>query len=188
MAASDVFASLLSINCNHCEEVSDENVVLIFDQIPGNILRNFLSLIYTGASSSLQTRTEQNALKELCLQLQLKSVVSQSPSTDSNRATINFGFKEVEPPSHYVTSTDKFMDTPVRDITADDDFAFKREPEDFEVDAEVDNSYFEEPVEVNISANTRSSKIEIQHNSESTIVIQKVGDNFIKKIELKSLK
>jgi hypothetical protein len=161
VSASDVFASLLSINCNHCEEIADENVVLIFDQIPGNILKNFLALIYTGASSSLQTRSEQNALKELCLQLKLKSVVSQTPTIDSGRIQTNFGFKEVDPPSYYVASTDKFMDAPVRGISAEDDFTFKREPEEFDVDPDVDNSYFEEPVEVNISSDVRTSKNEL---------------------------
>ena len=167
MSASDVFASLLSINCYHCEEVADENVVIIFDQIPGNILKNFLSLIYTGASSSLKTRVEQNALKELCLQLQLNSVVSQSPTTNFNGPLTNYGFKEVDPPSHCVASTDKFMNSPVRDISYDDEFAFKREPEDYDVDADVDHSFFEEPVEVNISANTRSSKNKMQPKSNS---------------------
>jgi hypothetical protein len=156
------------LNCYKCKKCVWDffyGTEEVFDQIPGNILKNFLALIYTGASSSLQTRSEQNALKELCLQLKLKSVVSQTPTIDSGRIQTNFGFKEVDPPSYYVASTDKFMDAPVRDISAEDDFTFKREPEEFDVDPDVGNSYFEEPVEVNISSDVRTSKNELQPNS-----------------------
>ena len=48
VSASEILATLLAINCDFCDKSSDENVLILFDQISGSVLQNFLSLIYTG--------------------------------------------------------------------------------------------------------------------------------------------
>ena len=49
IAASDVLDRVLAVNCEFCGDISDENVVVFFEGISGNVLKNFLSLIYTGS-------------------------------------------------------------------------------------------------------------------------------------------
>ena len=48
IAASDILDRVLAINCDFCGDSYDDNVVVFFEGIPGDILKNFLSLIYTG--------------------------------------------------------------------------------------------------------------------------------------------
>jgi hypothetical protein len=37
-----------------CGEVSDENVVVFFEGVSGDVLKNFLSLIYTGPGADVK--------------------------------------------------------------------------------------------------------------------------------------
>ena len=48
ISASQVLAQVLSTTCDFCEEITDENVVVFFEGIFGDLLQHFLALIYTG--------------------------------------------------------------------------------------------------------------------------------------------
>jgi hypothetical protein len=52
ISASEVMAQVLSTTCDFCEEITDENVVVFLEGIPGDILHSFLSLVYTGKQYS----------------------------------------------------------------------------------------------------------------------------------------
>ena len=144
----------------------DEKVVLLMDQISGNILQSFLALIYTGKSSSLRTSKEQAELKNLCLQLKLKSADSICPSSPlTSDDSVLPGFKEVELPESYATTTSSFLLPPVQKshVPPDD---FKVEPHDL-ADAE-NGDYFDEFVEVDTEdsgVKTRSGDSPIYFNT-----------------------
>ena len=88
-SASDFLSSLLS-------DVNDISVVL-FDQVSGNILKNFLSLIYTGESQSLKTKQELRELKDLCERLKIKLGDSINTTVSDSNSNKKFGFREVDP-------------------------------------------------------------------------------------------
>jgi len=48
-SASDVLASLLTVDCDACNSGNaEENVVVIFDQTSSRLLKQFLNIVYTG--------------------------------------------------------------------------------------------------------------------------------------------
>jgi hypothetical protein len=110
VSASRLFGTLLSINCDHCNDITDEKVVLIFAGITGKILKNFLSLIYTGTSDNMDTVDEQLQLQHLCRQFKLKSVVPTSPATAARSL---MGYKDVEPPECY-SNLSSFLHSPAQ--------------------------------------------------------------------------
>ncbi len=110
ISASRMFGTLLSVNCNHCNDITDEKVVLIFAGITGKILKNFLSLIYTGTSDNIDTIDEQLQLQYLCRQFKLQSVV---PASQGTSARSLLGYKDVEPPECY-TNLSSFMHSPAQ--------------------------------------------------------------------------
>jgi hypothetical protein len=73
-----------------------EHDLIILDQVSGNILKHFLSLIYTGESQGLKSNQEIQELKDLCKTLKLKH--ADSLTTVPYRTSIpnlTPGFKEV---------------------------------------------------------------------------------------------
>ena len=110
VSASRLFGTLLSVNCNHCDDITDEKVVIIFAGISGKILKNFLSLIYTGTSDNMDAMDDQLQLQHLCRQFQLRSVVPTSPATSVRSLT---GYKDVKPPECY-NSLASFMHLPAQ--------------------------------------------------------------------------
>jgi len=111
VSASTLFATLLTVNCNFCNDVTEEKVVIIFAEISGNILKSFLSLIYTGLSDTLSTTDERRELQYLCRQFQLKSV-NPAPPPDAFAIPL-MGYKSVEVPECYSSLT-SFMHSPAQ--------------------------------------------------------------------------
>jgi len=108
VSASRLFGTLLSVNCDYCNDITDDKVVIIFAGISGKILKNFLSLVYTGTTDNMDTVDDQVQLQHLCRQFQLHSVVPTSPATSVRSLT---SYKDVKPPESY-TSLSSFMHMP----------------------------------------------------------------------------
>ena len=151
VSASTIFSTLLTVNCNFCSDVIDDKVVLVFAEISGDILKSFLSLIYTGLSETMSTARERSELQYLCRQLQLKSVNPAPVPT----ARHPMGYKMVETPECYTTlnnfmhspaqvnNIDKFLDISMNEFGS----MLKTEPADY-VENELD--YFEDSVVVDL--------------------------------------
>jgi hypothetical protein len=70
ISASDVLDRVLAKNCEFCGDVSDENVVVFFEGISGDVLKNFLSLIYTGPIMLLiRLKSKTNLHYRICLSM-----------------------------------------------------------------------------------------------------------------------
>ena len=110
VSASSIFSTLLTVSCNFCSDIIDDKVVLIFAEVSGDILKSFLSLIYTGFSDTLSTTHQRSELQDLCRQLQLKSI-NPAPRTQTARSSM--GYAIVEAPECY-TSLVNFMHSPVQ--------------------------------------------------------------------------
>ena len=71
MSSCEMFYSIFKTSFDY---QSNENDVLVFDQVPGHILRSFLELIYTGQCVRLSSLKEVNQLKLFCSLLKLRSL------------------------------------------------------------------------------------------------------------------
>jgi hypothetical protein len=161
VSASRIFATLLTINCDHCGDITDDKVVLIFAGISGQVLKSFLALIYTGMSDDMSNVDE---LHRLCRQFQLYSVTPAPPSS-LTRSLVSF--KDVEPPECYtnlrsymhsptqMNNLDKFLDVSINEYNQPE---LKTEPVDYD-----ENDYYE-PIEDDYSLDS-SGLIRDQHYS-----------------------
>ncbi len=151
ISASDIFSTLLTVNCNFCSDVIDDKVVLVFAEVSGDTLKSFLSLVYTGLSETMNTAREGNELQYLCRQLKVKAV-NPAPVPTARRP---MGYKMVEAPECYTTlnnfmhspaqvnNIDKFLDISMNEFGT----MLKTEPVDY-VENELD--YFEDSVVVDL--------------------------------------
>ena len=49
ISASDVIDRILGVTCDVCGDVDNENVVVFLEGFSGDVVKEFLSLIYTGS-------------------------------------------------------------------------------------------------------------------------------------------
>ena len=69
--ASLVLAELLDTSCQLCGGEPDDNSVLTFADVSGNVLEHFLALCYTGVSLRIKSGFEESELRTLCSELKL---------------------------------------------------------------------------------------------------------------------
>lgn len=69
--ASLVLAEILDTSCQFCGGEPEDNSVLTFADVSGNVLEHFLALCYTGISLNLKSPFEESELRTLCSELKL---------------------------------------------------------------------------------------------------------------------
>ena len=69
--ASDVLAEILDTSCQFCGGEPEDNSVLTFADVSGNVLEHFLALCYTGVSLNLKSVFEESELRTLCSELKV---------------------------------------------------------------------------------------------------------------------
>jgi hypothetical protein len=69
--ASLVLAEILDTSCQFCGGEPEDNSVLTFADVSGNVLEHFLALCYTGVSLNFKSAVEESELRRFCSELKL---------------------------------------------------------------------------------------------------------------------
>jgi hypothetical protein len=71
-AASQILGEILDTSCSVCGGEPEDNCVLTFADVSGNILEHFLTLCYTGVSLVLNSDEEEEELRIFCANVKLR--------------------------------------------------------------------------------------------------------------------
>ena len=97
-AASSVLAGIMDTSCQFCNSETEDNPVLTFADVSGNIIEHFLALCYTGVSLGLKTDFEELELKSFWSDLKLFSDETLVRSQQSNFAIQNLDVDLLDEP------------------------------------------------------------------------------------------